>query len=258
MAPQTTVKPISRKEEKTLLKAGLRLFSSGFPNPKRINGPTPATIETLALRSLQMSLPEREKLFDHMTICSPCFNQYHSLVRKKQLHRRLTRLTLYTALLLSVGAAIWWGITRFHSPQGSQVASQQPKHPVSPPVGEGTTTPKPAEVLPYIPMVLDLRNQAVTRGPENKHGKASIPTVPRQHLDFSIYLPIGSEEGKYQIRLLSQSSKILSDTKGVARFQDHRVVLMAKMDLTQVSTGNYRLAIRQGEWDWAYYSLQVQ
>jgi hypothetical protein len=258
MAPQTPVKSISRKEERTLLKAGLRLFSSGFPNPKRINCPAPATIETLALRSLQMSLPDREKLFDHMTICSPCFNQYHSLVRKKQLHRRLTKLTLYTVLLLSMGAATWWGITRFHSPQGSQVASRQPKHPVSPPVGEGTTTPKPAEGLAYIPMVLDLRNQAVTREPENKHGKASIPTVPRQHFDFSIYLPIGSEEGKYQIRLLNQSSKILSDTKGVARFQDHRVVLMARMDLTQVSIGKYRLAIRQGEWNWAYYSIQVQ
>ena len=257
MSLKTPVKPISRKEEKPLLKAGLRLFSSGFPNPDRVGCPDPYRIETLALHSLQLTLPEREKLFDHMTICSPCFNQYHALVRKKRLHRRLTKSTLYTLLLLSVGTATWWGITRYHFPKSAQVVKRQPEPPVLPPE-EVNKNPQPAEALAYTPMVIDLRDQAVTRGSENKHGRRDIPKVPRQRLDLSVVLPIGSEEGKYQLRLLRQSSAILLDTKGVATFHNHRVILQAKMDLTQVMTGNYRLAIRQGEWDWAYYSIRVQ
>ena len=157
MSLKTPVKPISRKEEKPLLKAGLRLFSSGFPNPGRVGCPGLPRIETLALHSLQLTLPERERLFDHMTICSPCFNQYHVLVRKKRLHRRLTKSTLYTLLILSVGVATWWGIIRFHSPKGSQVVKRQLEPQVLPPE-EVNRKPKPAEVLAYTFMVIDLRD----------------------------------------------------------------------------------------------------
>jgi hypothetical protein len=258
MPPKKPIKPLSRKEEKPLLKAGLKLFSSGFPNPDRIGCPEPMTIQTLALRSLQLTLPERERWFDHMTICSPCFNLYRGLVRKKQFRGRATKVVLCAAVLLGGGLATWWGISRFHSQQGARPESPQAVQPVSPPEKGVSAPAKPVEVLAYTPMVLDLRNQAITRGSGSRHGKTTIPSVPRQRLELSIYLPVGSEEGEYQIRLLGENSAVLIETKGTARLENHRTVLRSQIDLTQLPAGIHRLGIRQEEWNWAYYPILVQ
>ncbi len=258
MPTKKPIKPLSRKEEKPLLKAGLKLFSSGFPNPNRIGCPEPATIQTLALRSLQLTLPERERWFDHMTICSPCFNLYHGLVRKKQFRGRLTKLALGVAVLLGGGMATWWGISHFHSQQGARSESPQASHPIPPPEKGVSAPAKPVEMLAYTPMVLDLRSQAITRGSGRRHGKTTIPSVPRQRLELSIYLPVGSEEGKYQIRLLGETSAVLIETKGSARLENRRTILRLQMDFTQVPAGIHSLGIRQEEWNWAFYPILVQ
>ncbi len=258
MAHEKVMKSAAKQEEKELLDAGLELFSSGFPNRDRIGCPNPSVIESMALRSLQLSLAERERWLDHMTICSPCFNQYHALVRKKRSRWRLTKMALCAALLVSGGVATWWGINRLHHQRGPRTEIQQAVQPIPVPKTGVAKNPQPPAVVAYTPMVLDLRSQAVTRGARSSTGKATIPSIPGKRLDLSIYLPVGSEEGEYQIRLMNRDSAILLECKGTATLVDGRTVLRAKMDLTQVPSGKYRIAVRQGQWDWAFYYLQLK
>ena len=167
-------------------------------------------------------------------------------------------MALCAALLVSGGVATWWGVNRFHPHQGSPTEGQQAVQPISVPKTGVAKNPQPPAVVAYTPMVLDLRNQAVTRGANSRPGKVIIPCIPRQRLDLSIYLPVGSDEGEYQIRLMNPASRVLLETRGTAKLLDGRTILRSKMDLTSVPIGNYRIAIRQGRWSWAYYSVQVQ
>jgi hypothetical protein len=45
--------------------------------------------------------------------------------------------------------------------------------------------------------------------------------LPRGALDLSIYLPTGSEPGKYQIEIVEQPEKPLINAEGKAALRDH-------------------------------------
>ena len=91
--PQTKpIEMMSRKEEKEWTTAGRHLFLTAFPNPDRIGCPGPETLRVLALDALKLALPEREKWLDHMTCCSPCFQEYYSLSEKARTTKRMTVL----------------------------------------------------------------------------------------------------------------------------------------------------------------------
>ena len=106
-------------------------------------------------------------------------------------------------------------------------------------------------------VVLDLRGRATVRG-ENPPETSGPPLeVPRNAKTLNLELPIGSNEGAYDVALLDPSGSELLRTSATAKLEDHIVVLRADVDLAGVSPGSYFLGLRQPGLEWTRFSIRV-
>jgi hypothetical protein len=106
-------------------------------------------------------------------------------------------------------------------------------------------------------LVLDLRGRATVRGenpPENSQPPLNVPRNAR-HLDLE--LPIGSNEGAYDVALLNLSGTELFRTSATAKLENHIVVLRADVDLAGISPGSYVLGVRQPGFEWTRFSIRL-
>jgi hypothetical protein len=106
-------------------------------------------------------------------------------------------------------------------------------------------------------VVLDLRGRATVRG-ENPPKTSQPPLeVPRNAKSLNLELPIGSNEGAYDVALLDSSGSELFRTSATAKLEDHIVVLRAGVNLTGVSPGSYFLGLRQPGLEWMRFPVRV-
>ena len=106
-------------------------------------------------------------------------------------------------------------------------------------------------------MVLDLRGRATVRG-ENQPETSQRPLeVPRNAKTLNLELPIGSNEGTYDVALLNPSGAELFRTGATAKLEDHIVVLRADVDLGGVPPGSYFLGVRQPGLEWTRFSIRL-
>jgi len=70
-------------------------------------------------------------------------------------------------------------------------------------------------------------------------------------------LPIGSNEGAYDVALLDPSGAELFRTSATAKLEDHIVVLRADVNLAGVPPGSYFLGLRQRGLEWMRFSIRV-
>jgi hypothetical protein len=70
-------------------------------------------------------------------------------------------------------------------------------------------------------------------------------------------LPIGSNEGAYEVALLDPSGAELFRTSATAKLEDHIVVLKADVALAGVSPGSYFLGLRQRGLEWMRFPVRV-
>ena len=106
-------------------------------------------------------------------------------------------------------------------------------------------------------VVLDLRGRATVRG-ENRPETSQLPLeIPRSTRSLTLELPIGSNEGSYDVALLNRDSAELFRTGATAKLEDHIVVLSANVDLASVSPGSYFVAIRQPGLEWTRFPIRV-
>ena len=75
---------------------------------------------------------------------------------------------------------------------------------------------------------------------------------------MSIYLPTGSEPGKYQVEVAEQPGKPLIGAEGTATLRDHIAVLEVNVDLQRLHPGLYLVGIRQAGRSWAYYPVVLK
>lgn len=105
-------------------------------------------------------------------------------------------------------------------------------------------------------VVLDLRGRATVRG-ESPPDTTQQLVIPRNAKTLNLELPIGSNEGAYDVALLSQSGAELFRTSAPAKLEDHIVVLRADVDLVGVSPGSYFLGVRQPGLEWTRFPVRV-
>jgi hypothetical protein len=107
-------------------------------------------------------------------------------------------------------------------------------------------------------VVLDLRGRASLRG-ENPFETSQPPlAVPRNARALNLELPIGSNEGTYDVALLNPTGTEVFRTSATAKLQNHVVILRADVDLAGVSPGSYFLGIRQSGLQWTRFSIRLQ
>jgi hypothetical protein len=213
------------KEEKRVLDLLTQGLSREFPNPQRVGCPDSAVLRGIHFRKLRLA--EVEPWLEHLSSCSPCFQEFTELRKQSASQRRRTQVWLAAVAVLIVTVAAWlW------------VRTQRP-----------VKQPETA--------ILDLRERSVSRGQDPTQTDQSPLEIRRSAKHLIMELPIGSQEGTYEIAFLDESGSAIQSASGTAQLQDHIVTLRAEVDVSAVRPGPYLLALRQPDLRWTRYPVRV-
>jgi hypothetical protein len=229
----------SRREEKQLLKLAAAVSKTEFPNPERAGCPSTETLKSLAER--RIPLQETGDLVDHIGTCSPCFTQYWAYRREHKRRKAAQVLMVCLGIAALVGilfSRVGWPL-RPQSRGQHEVAKELPKPQV------------------YRQVVFDLRTWS---SPRNDRPAAARPELrlPRSPVQLSVYLPIGSEDGTYEIQLQRPQLTPSLETRGDARLRDHIEILEVRVDTSTLVPGSYLLRLRRADAGWSEYPVQVE
>ncbi|HVS87976.1 MAG TPA: hypothetical protein VHF01_07115 [Candidatus Acidoferrum sp.] len=218
-------KPYSAKEEKRVLDALGRGLVREFPNPERAGCPGSDVLKRIAART--MPLAEAEKWLDHLGSCSPCYGDFSRFRKTYELRRRRTLLAVAASILIAAGIAGWVVFQKHNEALVSQTA------------------------------VLDLRNRSVSRGTEPNPGEPPLE-VKRGVSHLMLYLPLGSSEGPYEVRIVKGSGEILVTASDVAKLIDHITQLKVPVNISLAPPGSYVLQLRKFGSEWNSYTLLLR
>ncbi len=217
---------LSRSEERRLLELGRRVFAEHFPNPARTGCPPQDTLRAMAFRSKRLA--KTDLPVQHLTVCSPCFQDY-ARYRRLAFNQMILRGALAAAVaVVLIGAAVFG-------------------------IGRGWFQ-RPSE--PLIAATLDLRPLSAARGEEPTQG-GTVLTLPRGRLQITIQLPVGSEDGAYDVGVML-SGRALQSGQGTARAENSVMVLTVQMDLRSLGPGRYALSVRRVGSGWQEYPLRLE
>ena len=208
-----------------------------FPNPERNGCPGQVSLRELANRPR----PTRDAVWEHVTHCSPCYQEFLDLRNqvKAQLERQ-RRAVLRRRVVIAVVVVL----------AGGAIATYE--------ISQRGAFPKPPAAGPYESASLDLKDRSVTRSVEKQASKAQPLILPAKRLDLSIFLPVGSEPGRYDVQLLKKIDEPLLSVSGEATVQNGTTILRARLDLTGQTTGSFLVGLRQPPSDWTYYPVTIQ
>jgi hypothetical protein len=212
-------------EEKRILDALGRGLLKEFPNPERSGCPGSDVLKRIASKT--MPLEEAEKWLNHLGSCSPCYKDFSELRQVREVRRTRTLFALAASILVAVGIA-GWALVRSHN-----------------------------ETVVAQTAVLDLRNRSASRSPEQNVGEQPLE-LRRRFSQLNIYLPLGSPEGTYEVRIVTASGDSLLNTGGMARLNEGITSLQVRGDAILARPGPYILQIRKPPSEWSSYPLVLR
>lgn len=192
-----------------------------FPNPERTGCPADGQLQELAERPIQAA----PAVSEHISYCSPCYVRYMELLEQQRvkletgyLERLARSWSTKRSRIIWVAASVVFLCTAV-----VLVISRS-----------GTRPPT------YSAFTIDLSQASVPRGTGQEPAREIL--LPQELLDLSIQLPIGSEEGSYQISLHSGPSVLWAQV-GQAHLTDHVMKLRTQVDLRPFSAGKYEMTV---------------
>jgi len=209
-----------------------------FPNPERKGCSGPEMLRELAERPQ----PTRDAAWEHVTHCSPCYREFLDLRSRVKEERRLRRRRALRMRLAVVATAVVL--------IAAAITTYQVFHP-----GQGGTAPGAGA---YQSASLDLKDRSVARSAEGQTAKTQPLVLPAKRLDLTIFLPIGSEPGRYEVQFLKKIDEPLLNVAGLAQVEHGTTVLRAKLDLGRQASGSFLVGLRQPPSDWTYYPVTIQ
>jgi hypothetical protein len=105
--------------------------------------------------------------------------------------------------------------------------------------------------------VLDLRGRTAVRGESTSDTGQPPLRVPRSGRSLNLELPIGSNEGAYEVALFNSTGAELLHTSATAKLEDHVVVLRVDVDLAGFAQGSYSLGVRQSGLAWTRFPIRL-
>jgi len=216
---------LSKNEEKQLRQALSRTFLEGYPNPGRVGCPGSAILRAIA--SGKLTLEEAEPWIHHLSSCSPCTREFWEL-RKSHRRRRAWRFAgIAASVVLAAGILAWFVLK----------------------VSFGPTRLEPVTV--------DLTAWATVRGPENNPPNPPVQ-LQRGYLSMTVYLPLGSEPGTYDIEIVRGSGQPTWSAQREAKIEYSKTTLRVQVDLRHFAPGSYSLAFRRQDQSWTYIPLVLK
>jgi hypothetical protein len=200
-----------------------------YPNPERIGCPGEGFLKQLASdrRSIKLS----DERLDHVTRCSPCFQEFARFRDARKQVAMTRRAVLVGAGTLACGLAA--------------LVARWPK----------SNLKRPG----YERFEINLYDYSRTRGVDTPTSSASPrKELPRKRLDLLIILPFASQEGKYEVQVLRANGDPSGlSASGMAHLQKGKTSLEVKMDLTSLSPDHYQLGIRRVPFTWIPIPVEI-
>ncbi len=218
-------KTYSRRDERRILDVLGRGLLKDFPNPDRVGCPGAEILKKIA--SHEMPLSESEKWLDHLGSCSPCYSDFSAFRAAYQRYRTRSVLAIAASILIVALLAGWALFFREKEPLVAQTA------------------------------VLDLRNRSIPRGTETNPTEQPLE-IARNVAHLKIYLPLGSSDGDYAIRISGPEEKTVFATNGKASMQQGIMSLAVDMNLSPASPGLYLFQLQKAGSGWSSYPLRVR
>jgi hypothetical protein len=202
-----------------------RGLSREFPNPERVGCPDSSILRGIASHKLPLS--QAAPWFDHLSACSPCFQDFNKFRREAAGQRRRMQVWLAAAavLLFAFGGLLW--VRSRPLPLTTDVA------------------------------VLDLRDRSVARGQNSSETGQAPLEIPHAAKHLVLDLPIGSKEGGYDVALFGETGDEIFRAVGTAQMENHIVILRADVEVAGVRPGSYFLGLRQPGLEWARFPARV-
>ena len=219
-----------------------------YPNPERKGCPGTEVLREVA----QQWLPPEDDHWDHISQCSPCYREFldfrRPYLRERKRQRLVSRLVKVSAIALVLAVPTLYWITRKMPLTESRAIQQQ-----------GTPT-QAAQSASTLTATLDFKNDSVTRGIQTATPSSATPQrLPRARLDHTVYLPIGSEPGLYDVHVLrgEPDSDPLARLSGSAQIETGLTTLHMNIDLSEFVPGTYTFATRHEKETWRYHAFTV-
>lgn len=174
-----------------------------------------------------MPLAEAEKWLGHLGSCSPCYQDFSQFREAYKARRTRTFLAIAASILVVASVGSWALIQKHNNLQTAQT------------------------------VVLDLRNRSVSRGTE------PLPTEPPLEVGHNvsrleIYLPLGSSEGPYDLRVSKLNGEPLFTGAGAAKIQRGITSLPVEINFSTAKRGLYVLQLRRVGSEWNSYALRIR
>src|SRR6516165_11764527 len=115
----------SEQDEQKLLEAGRHFFSTAFPNPNREGCPGQDILRAIAFRKLER---QQAKVWDdHLSHCSPCFDEYMAFREEARRSGRLRMVAVAAAAAIVVIVGAIWLVYRSLGPHRDTNVTYQAK-----------------------------------------------------------------------------------------------------------------------------------
>jgi len=218
-------KGYSAREEQRLLDALGRGLLKEFPNPERSGCPGVDVLKRIASRT--MPLNEADRWLDHLGSCSPCYSDFSEFRRAYESRRKRRLLTIAASILVAACIGGWFLLQRHNEGLVAQTA------------------------------LLDLRNRSLPRGTESNPTEPPL-VVNRAARHWIIYLPLGSTEGTYEIRIVTDSGELLLTATGKATLMSGIASLPVDVNLRSKNLGRCNLEMRKSIGEWNSFPLALR
>jgi hypothetical protein len=242
--------PGSEKLVRDIVALAKKNAKSAFPNPNRTGCPSPSVLRAMAHRDKQTNPADLP--ISHVANCSPCFSEY----TRQRRNAKIIRTVQVTAGSLIIGGIVWVAAIMVlnHTERGalpsvSRRQNVESASPVPPP------SPPPQLALP-IAMTVDLAPFSPTRGEEPIPAKHI--QLPPKWIRASFLMPIGSEPGEYDVRLLRSNNEGVLETRTVARLEDGITSFQVELHLEELSQNRLKLMIRPAGLGWRTFPVFVE
>jgi len=226
---------LSRKQDRALHNALASVVLTAFPNPERDNCPGHETLLAIARKKL----PMHDARGEHVTRCSPCFSELRGIQTDIRHQRTLLVASATAAVLIAV---VMLGYVAFQMPAVERSI--------------------PGSILPTTQVeMVDLRKFSAVRStePPTTTANAEIPRLRRGVLQLVIQLPVGADEGLYELEIRNNDDQSpLTAAQGEAKIENYVTTVRARVDTSRIPQGEYRLALRHPGFGWRSYPVMLQ
>jgi len=205
-----------------------------YPNPERKGCPGEQVVREVAARLR----PVQDEPWEHISHCSPCFREFLefrqvAMTARKRLVRRNRLMLASVVFAAGIGVVVFWT-------GGSRL-------PAPPTIIAATVN---VDLRPFGPA-----RSEVEAAPQSKPLAA---TLDRKAVRLVLSLPVGSDEGKYEVRVMdSELHAVMTNTASTA-FADHVATLSVAFDFSRLSAGSYLLGVHGPDGSWRTYPVAIR